>query len=151
MTVTNSICLAVPHAPGVAHVGAEAQPPSSLKKPFPPLLARKAVHWARPIPPPSHIPQHNLILLVVGSIMFTAEGHTLPCMYTCQHTLVHTTLDQPELQYSLLQCHGRALLMRPFLLTSASSHSWKRASHRQHLHSQIQNVLLSSLSSPWSK
>lgn len=40
VTVTNTICLAVPHAPGVAHVGAQAQPPSSLKKPFPPLLAR---------------------------------------------------------------------------------------------------------------
>ena len=41
------MCLAVPHALGVAHVGAEAQPPSSPKKPFPPLLAPCLFFWRR--------------------------------------------------------------------------------------------------------
>ena len=43
------------------------------------------------------------------------------------------------------------LTMRPFLLTGTSSHSWERVSRPQHLHIQIQNGLLSSFFSPWSK
>lgn len=128
------MCLALPHAPGMTHRGEQTQPPSSLKKPFPALLAqclfpwpREAVHWSRPIPAHSSPDalHHNLLLLLVLGLSCSLQRDTR--FHTCAHANTHRYLPPSgshELLHSLsLQCHGWSLLLRPFLLTNSSPHS----------------------------